>query len=97
LDILHWGLAVLPGLILRRCALARQLGDVRRDPPCFVLGEQLRRRAPARLTLKIDINKLLAVSGPNDKSVGPRLRQSKAAGNGGRTVRRTSLCLIAAA
>ena len=71
MDILHWGLAVLPGLILRRCAIARQLGDVRRDPPSFVLGEQLRRRAPARLTLKIDISRLLAVSVPNDEAVGP--------------------------
>jgi hypothetical protein len=34
----------------------RQLGNVGRDPPCLITGEELRRRAPAGLLLEIDVS-----------------------------------------
>src|SRR5271154_2299660 len=44
----------------------RQLGDVGRDLACFLAGEQLCCRAPARLILKIHVGKRLAVAIPDD-------------------------------
>jgi hypothetical protein len=44
----------------------RQLGDVRRDPPRLVFGEQLGRRALSRFTLIIDVSELLAVAVAHD-------------------------------
>jgi hypothetical protein len=38
----------------------RQLGDVRRDPPRLIAGQQLRRRSPAGLILEIDVGERLA-------------------------------------
>jgi hypothetical protein len=40
----------------------RQLGDVGGDAAGLVAGEQVRRRAPSRLVLEIDVGERLAVS-----------------------------------
>jgi hypothetical protein len=42
----------------------RQLGDIRRDAPRFILREQLGRRSAARLFLEIGIGELLPGGGP---------------------------------
>ena len=39
----------------------RQLGDIHRNPPRLVLGEELGRRPPVRLIGIIDVGKLLSV------------------------------------
>jgi hypothetical protein len=39
----------------------RQLGDIGRNPPRLILGEQLGGRAPTRLLLEIDVSELLTV------------------------------------
>ena len=44
----------------------RQLGDVHRDPPRFVTGHQMRRRAPSRLILKVDVGERVAVDVADD-------------------------------
>jgi hypothetical protein len=46
----------------------RQLGDVRCNPSRLIFAEQLCRRAPPRLFLEIDIDKLLAVVVAHDKA-----------------------------
>jgi hypothetical protein len=38
---------------------ARQLGDIRRNPPRLIFGEQLGCRSPARLIFEIDKGELL--------------------------------------
>ena len=49
------------GLDLKFAQQLRQLGDIRRDPPRLVLGEELGRRPPVRLIGIIDVGKLLSV------------------------------------
>jgi hypothetical protein len=39
----------------------RQLGDVGGDAPCLVAGEEVRRRATARLLLEVDVSERLPV------------------------------------
>ena len=46
----------------------RQLGDVRRDPPRLVFGEQFGRRLPSGLLLEIDIRQLLPGVVDHDKA-----------------------------
>jgi 3-oxoadipate enol-lactonase len=46
----------------------RQLGDIHRDPPRLIFGEQLRSRPSPRLILEIDIGKLLPVVVADDKA-----------------------------
>jgi hypothetical protein len=48
-------LVLLPNLILWLVCQFRQLGDIRRNSPRFVFGEQLGRRSAAGLLLEIDI------------------------------------------
>jgi len=43
-----------------------QLGDIRRDAPGLVTREQLGRRAPAGLVLKIDVSEHLLVGVTDD-------------------------------
>ena len=46
----------------------KQLGGVRGDPPGLVAGEELGRRAPARLLLEIDVGERLPVAIANDEA-----------------------------
>ena len=46
-------------LSLRLAQQLRQLGDIRRDPPRLISGEQFRRRATARFILEIDVSQFL--------------------------------------
>jgi hypothetical protein len=56
-----------------------------RDPPRLILGEQLDRRSPAGLFLKIDIRELLPVAVPHDEaSVVEFFNPTRAAGSGRR-------------
>ena len=64
----------------------RQLRYIRRDPPGLVAGEQLRRRAPPRLLLKIDVSQRLPVGVADDiagLSLLDRPGRREAAGHGG--------------
>jgi hypothetical protein len=47
-----------------------QLGNVQRDAPRLVAGEQMRRRAPSRLVLGIDIGERLPVVVADDEADG---------------------------
>ena len=74
-------------------ASARQLRNVRRDPPHLVFGEQLGRRSPPRLTLIIDVGELLPVGVPHDETVRRyfrRPRRREAAGGHDLTCKRKS-------
>jgi hypothetical protein len=53
--------------ILRFSVQPRQLGDIHRDPPRLVFGEQLGGRSPARLFLEIDIRERLSVVVADEK------------------------------
>jgi hypothetical protein len=55
---------------LRRAHQPRQLGDVGRDPPRLVAGEQLGRRSPARLVLEIDAGEFLPAAVLQDEAGG---------------------------
>ena len=59
----------------------RQLGGVRRDPPCLVTSEQLGRRSSAGLILTIDEGQRLSVGVPDNEARGgffdgPRWREA---------------------
>jgi hypothetical protein len=57
-----------------QCWLDRSLGGVgdMRNPPCFVAGEEVRRRPPSRLLLAIDVSERLPVGVADDEAVAPK-------------------------
>jgi len=62
-----------------------QLGDIRRDPPCFVFGKQFRRRSPSPFVLIIEVSELLSVGVAHDVVVRlqlgrPRRREAAVTG-----------------
>ena len=56
--------------------------DVRGDPPGLVTGEQLSRRASARLVLEIEIAERLSAGVADDEALGNLLDTSTAVGSG---------------
>ena len=65
----------------------QQLGDVDGDAPRFVLGQQVRRSASARLVLEVDIGQRVAVVIADDEAGmvrlidGPRWRETASVGH----------------
>ena len=48
--------------------MLRQLGDVGGDAPGLIAGEEVRRRAPSRLPLEIDVGEGLPVGVADDEA-----------------------------